>query len=205
MQHQDNHRPEQTSPNAELPLEDLICSDVEGGDAIATNDPALAAEMAEFEAAVSAIAYAAPPMPMASDLKQRLMMRIAQDDSPCQETSELLMLLQQSIDDLKQKASELHWRNMKQAVGFEMATWKIDKARRETAFFVRAETALKFPNHAHATGEVILVLDGDVVVGEQIYGPGDRITSAAGSIHGPATRTGCLLLCVSSLDDRMVE
>ncbi len=168
-------------------------------------DPEFAEDVAAFEVAVASLAYTVPSVPMAPDLKQRLMARITQEEEISEETSELLELLSISIEDLRRKAAELTWKEMAIASGFQMATWQIDKAKREHAFFIRADNAVQFPDHAHATGEVILVLDGDVIVGDQTYLEGDRITSEAGSMHGPATRTGCLLLCVSSLDDRIVE
>jgi hypothetical protein len=172
-------------------------------DAMAS-DPDFAADVAAFEAAAAALAYAAPPVPMAADLKQRLWARLEPAAETSAETSELLQLLSTSIADLKQQAAALKWKVVDAAPGFEIATWKIDRASRETALFVRADGEGRFPDHRHAIGEVILVLEGDIIVGEQTYGVGDRIPSAAGSIHGPATRTGCLLLCISSLDDRFV-
>ena len=43
-----------------------------------TSSPELAAELAELQATVGAIAYAAPPLPVAADLKDRLFQRLSQ-------------------------------------------------------------------------------------------------------------------------------
>jgi hypothetical protein len=195
------------SENSELAaLKAIAALDPTNGDladALA-GDPDFAADVTAFEAAVADLAYAAPPVPMTADLKQRLWARLESPAQTGSETSELLQLLSISIAELKQQAVALEWQAVAAAPGFEIATWKIDRASRETALFVRAEGEGRFPDHRHAIGEVILVLEGDIIVGEQTYGVGDRIPSAAGSIHGPETRTGCLLLCIASLDDCFV-
>ena len=85
-----------------------------------------------------------------------------------------------------------------------MATYQIDKTSQSIAFFVRTTTAEDFPNHYHAAGEHVLVLEGNFVVGDQVYKRGDRIFSPANTSHQPSTTQGCLVFCVSSLDDKML-
>lgn len=87
----------------------------------------------------------------------------------------------------------------------EFATWQVDEGEREVAFFVRKSSGGLFPNHAHASGETVLVLDGDFVVGSQVYGVGERVSSPGGTGHQPETQHGCLLFCVSSMDDNILD
>ncbi|ESA34552.1 cupin 2 conserved barrel domain protein [Leptolyngbya sp. Heron Island J] len=153
----------------------------------------------EFEETAADLAYGAPSVPMAANLKERLFQRIAVE--PVGPSSNLVTLLELSIDELKQKASELDWALMPGNSGAEIATWQTDVSFREVAFFVRKAEGGLFPNHAHASGETVLVLEGDFVVGQQVHRTGERISSPGDTSHQPATLTGCLLFCVSSMDD----
>ncbi|MEM9214553.1 MAG: cupin domain-containing protein [Cyanobacteria bacterium P01_F01_bin.150] len=167
------------------------------------SDATLAEEMAELQAAIAAIPYSTPPVPLSSDLKTRLFERIEETPSS-QAQSSLFHLLTQSINDLKQKSEGLAWQLLPGMENGAMAIYEIDQDSRSVAFFVRATTAEVFPNHHHAAGEEVLVLAGDFVVDEQVYSPGDRIFSHADTAHQPRTTQGCLLFCVSSLDDKMI-
>ncbi len=166
--------------------------------------PEFAQEIAEYADAVAAIPYGVSPVPMAADLKDRLFQRITYE-SPAEKTPDLLQHLITSVKELEQQAADLTWEPFPQVAGVMMATLQVDPDRREIAFFLRSETAVKFPRHRHATGEQILVLEGDFVVDGQVYGRGDRISSAMDTDHQPETLSGCLLLCVSSLDDEFLS
>ncbi|NEP11541.1 MAG: anti-sigma factor [Symploca sp. SIO1A3] len=161
-----------------------------------------AQQVREYEATVAAIPYSVIPIPMSADLKNRLFERIAEDSSSS--TSKLIQLLEYSIEALKQQSSQLAWVPMKGANGIEIATWQTDEDRRESASFVRKTERGVFPNHVHATGEKVLVLEGDVIIDGQIYGVGDRIDSMANTTHQPATENGCLVLCITSMDDQIL-
>lgn len=167
------------------------------------NDPVLDAELAELEAAIAAIPYSTPSIPLSPDLKTRLFERIAETSSP-QGQSKLFQLFEHSIDNLKKKLEGLEWQPLPGMKNGAMATYQIDHPSRSIAFFVRATTAETFPNHYHAEGEDVLVLEGNFVVGDQVYGRGDRIFSPAKTSHQPSTTQGCLIFCVSSIDDKML-
>ena len=164
--------------------------------------PEFSAERAEFEAVVGAIAYSSPTMPMNNNLKDRLWQRIAENIT--EQQSDLWALLSRSLTELKQKTQGLSWEPIPSMTDAAMATLEVDEAKRQVAFFVRAQAGERFPNHWHAAGEEILVLEGDVVVNERIYTKGSRISSEANTSHEPATINGCLVLCVSSLDDKFI-
>lgn len=157
----------------------------------------------EFEETATTLAYSAPSVPMAADLKGRLFQRIAAESvGP---SSDLVKLLDLPISELRQRATILDWALIPGDSGAEVATWQVDDGKREIAFFVRKASGGIFPNHAHASGETVLVLDGDFVVKGQVYRQGERVSSPGGTSHQPETRTGCVLFCISSIDDDILD
>ncbi len=158
-----------------------------------------AAIVAEMEAAASAIAYSTPIPPLANNLKDRLWERIAE------EKSEIYQLIDTPIDILKRQASKLSWKPFAYAPDFMQAIWRVDEEKREVAFFIKASQPVKFPLHSHAGGEEILVLEGEVAVDGKVYTAGDRIYSEMGSAHEPETPSSCLIFCVASLDNEILN
>ncbi|MEM7793035.1 MAG: cupin domain-containing protein [Cyanobacteria bacterium P01_C01_bin.118] len=157
----------------------------------------------KLEETAATLAYGAPSMPMAADLKERLFQRIATESvGP---SSDLVKLLDLPISELRQRATIVDWALMPGDSGAEVATWQVDDDEKEVAFFVRKASGGVFPNHAHASGETVLVLDGDFVVKGQVYHQGERVSSPGGTSHQPATKTGCVLFCISSIDDEILD
>ena len=167
----------------------------------------------------AAIAYSAPLMPLPASLKLRLMERLGLSPFPANSTADLTAdltanltvdtplkaLLDWSLADLITAASTIKkWTPLASPEDATYSPWKIDKTTRQMAYFVRAAKACALPQHHHATGEVVLVLEGDFTVEGIRYQAGDRLFSAANTIHQPTT-TGCLVLILSSLDDSPVE
>lgn len=155
----------------------------------------------------AAIAYSSPLMPLPDSLKLRLMEHLGLPlplvdltvDTP------LNALLDWPLADLIAAASTIKkWTPLTSPEDATYTPWKIDKPNRQMAYFVRAPRAGALPTHHHATGEVVLVLEGDFTVEGSCYRAGDRLCSAANTIHQPTT-TGCLVLILSSLDDRPTE
>jgi anti-sigma factor ChrR (cupin superfamily) len=71
---------------------------------------------------------------------------------------------------------------------------------------VRMTEGASYPSHRHAAAEECLVLEGDLIVGEDVLRAGDFQRSEAGSVHPPqSTRAGCLLYILSSLEDELLE
>lgn len=166
-------------------------------------DAGFVEQVQAFQETTTAIAYSAPPVPIAADLKTRLLARIAQASDTAE--SPLLKLLRHSVEDLKQQAAELTWKPMMATYAAEVAVWQTDEVRREVAFFVRKSRGGLFPKHAHAGGETVLVLEGDFVANGQVHGVGDRAESIANTAHQPGTQAGCLLFCIASMDDEMLS
>ena len=203
------HPEQPVDPNSTDDLAALYALDLLNADDQALVDQAMAEDagfvqqVVEFQAAATTLAYSVPAMPMAGNLKARLFQRIAQE--PDVPDSPLLELLKRSINELKQQAAELNWEQMMGTDAAEMAIWQTDEDRREVAFFVRKSMGGLFPNHAHAGGETVLVLEGDFVANGQIYGVGELANSMANTAHQPSTQEGCLLLCISSMDDEVLS
>ncbi len=71
---------------------------------------------------------------------------------------------------------------------------------------VRAEPGASLPPHRHRIAEEVLVLEGDLTVGEERLGPGDYIRSEAGTLHTDNfTTTGCMILVRRSLSECQAE
>jgi putative transcriptional regulator len=154
----------------------------------------------DYRNAAAALPYGISLVSPAPDLKDRLWQRLK---LPLH-ASDLIHFLNWSIADLKQQAAALSWTPLAGSSTAEMAIWRIDEPHREVAFFVRTAVGGWFPNHAHAQGETVLVLEGDFIVEGQVYGARDRIYSPAYTSHQPSTQQGCLLFCLSSLDDEIL-
>lgn len=166
------------------------------------DSPELEQTVREFEETATTLAYSAPPVPMTADLKERLLQRLAEQPGA---SSDLLQLLDLPIPELVQKAAELSWSLLPGESGVEVATWQTDEASREAAFFARKVGSGLFPNHYHASGETVLVLEGDFVVDGQVYYPGEKVSAPGQTSHQPESLSGCLLLCVSSMDDDILD
>ena len=167
------------------------------------DSPQLNQAVHEFQETATALTYMAEPMPVAANLKERLFRRIA--DKPIGASSDLLWLLEFPIAELQQKAAELSWSLLPGKSGVEVAPWQTDEASREAAFFARKIGSGLFPNHYHASGETVLVIEGDFVVDGQVYYVGEWVSAPGKTSHQPESRGGCLLLCVSSMDDHILD
>ncbi|HJU25517.1 MAG TPA: cupin domain-containing protein [Rhodanobacteraceae bacterium] len=50
-----------------------------------------------------------------------------------------------------------------------------------------------FPDQHDAAGEIVLVMSGELIDGDQVFGPGSYITYGANSVHQPRSDTGVRL------------
>ena len=121
----------------------------------------LQAELAEFQAAQSALAYGVPLEPLPTGLKDKLFARL---DRVTTKPTNLLDLLDWSIEELKKVALDLpNWAPFPMPIGSEMVVWHVDETSEQLAYFLRITGAGKLPQHWHATGESILVLTGNFI------------------------------------------
>ncbi|MFK8185311.1 MAG: cupin domain-containing protein [Phormidesmis sp.] len=164
----------------------------------------LANTVEDFTQTAAAMPYGLPQMPLPNTLKGRLFQRIAQ--TVIAEDSDLYQLLNLSIDELKRRSESLEWAPLAGSTAdAHVATLTVDDAYQKLAFYVRANKGGLFPLHAHDSGETVLVLEGDFVADGVTYTVGDRIESAANSTHRPETNQGCLVFCISSSMDELLN
>ncbi len=160
----------------------------------------LGTQVAAYQSAAGALAYTSPDIAPAPNLKARLFQRIQAPDSAVGES--LLNLLNLSIAQLKQAAEGVDWSPIAEGCMAETALWKTDDQRREFACFVRTQETCDIPLHAHATGEMLLVLEGAFTSEGRRYETGERVFFPPNSAHRPTTHKGCLVLCITSMDDQ---
>jgi len=63
----------------------------------------------------------------------------------------------------------------------------------ERTLLLRMDPGARFPRHLHPGGEQVLVVSGDVQLGEHDLSAGDYLYTARGEIHAVASRGGCVL------------
>jgi ChrR Cupin-like domain len=151
--------------------------------------PDLEMELAEFRHTAGAIAYSVPDVPMVGDLKERLFQRINSETT---------------IEALKQQATQVTWEPYL-IPGIMRGMLSLDEEKREISCFIRCVGNTRFPKHQHGGYELIVVLEGDLVIDGELYTTGDRIYSPTNSIHQPETHQGCLLFVKASIDNIMVS
>ncbi|MEG4458795.1 cupin domain-containing protein [Microcoleus sp. N9_A1] len=165
----------------------------------------LKSELAAFEAAIAAIAYTAPPVPVAPDLKNRLFQRIAELPSTSSAESVNLKPIatsptENNTPSLIVRSNNVKWKSY-EVPGVSIGKLYIDKKKREITCLMRLEPGVTFPLHRHAASEEVFVLEGDLIVEGEICHQGDYIRSVPGSIHSSLTQGGCLLLMKTSIDN----
>jgi anti-sigma factor ChrR (cupin superfamily) len=183
-----------------------------------SHSPAWQAEVADLESTVAMLAYGAAPIAMAPDLKDRLFERIAVEDAlksattaptdaAITDTTTIAENPTPASDnpaELLQQAKQATWQPYSYGQGVQIATLRVDDKTRRVECFVRSFGQTKFPQHRHANSEEILVLEGDLTIGSQVYLKGDRVHSLPGTVHQPETLEGCTLFLRTSLDDEIL-
>jgi hypothetical protein len=153
----------------------------------------LSEELADYEMAVTAFPYGVATPPIASDLKGRLFDRLALELPPDEPPP------YQAI-----RERDLHWQDHP-TPGVRIAIVHRDEETRELVGFLRADPGVRYPFHRHAAIEEIFMIEGDLIVGDQVYGPGDYLRSLPGSAHAPYTLGGCRFFFHTSIDDQYPE
>lgn len=85
-----------------------------------------------------------------------------------------------------------------------IARLHIDLVEREAVGLFRAEPGVRYPLHHHANVEEIFMLQGDLILGNKVYGSGDYIRSVPSSTHAPETHGGCMFFFRTSLHDEIL-
>ncbi|WP_017328427.1 cupin domain-containing protein [Synechococcus sp. PCC 7336] len=159
--------------------------------------PELARELGDWSDTAAAIAYSAPSMPLPEQLQERLFERIDRNGLETERSLDLA--------ELQQYAAMVIWEDYQLVPGVKIGAYRIDRTARQMECFLRAEAATVFPNHRHFSDEEILILEGELEVGDRVYRVGDRVAAVAGTAHRPKTQSGCLVFLRTSLDNEILE
>jgi anti-sigma factor ChrR (cupin superfamily) len=102
------------------------------------------------------------------------------------------------------RAHEGKWRPG-DAPGITYKVLYFDKVSGLVTTLVRMEAGAFYPGHRHSKLEQCLVLEGDLIHDNHVYGPGDFTWAEAGTIDpGLHTKTGNLLLIVGAPETEKV-
>jgi anti-sigma factor ChrR (cupin superfamily) len=179
-------------------LDLLTASDRHIVEAQLAESPELATELADFQTAVTALAYTTPVVSMADNLKDRLFQSLGQT-TPVVEP--LPASLEETFAGFVVKATDIVWQPHP-VPGVTIVNLHVDPSSRTVVGLLKAEPGMQYPWHTHAATEEIFMLEGDLVIADQVYGPGDYIFSPPGSGHAPSSVHGCKFYFRTSMDDR---
>ena len=160
--------------------------------------PDLAEELASYQAAVGVIPYGAPTMPMAADLKGRLFDRLGL--APVEAVPELLPHLPPDLKMFAIRSADLDWQP-RRIEGVQAVVLFRDEVSRTHHLLVKAAAGVVYPLHQHQGIEEIYMIEGELIIDDQVYLAGDYIRSHPNSIHAPSTNTGCMFLIRACIDD----
>jgi hypothetical protein len=157
-------------------------------------NPDLAAELAQYDLGVTAMAYGSELAPLSGQVKERLFDRLNLAPAP--------PLLPALLSPLVVRSNAWQWLPHPHG-NAQIAILHQDPVRRELVGLLQAPANLSYPAHRHSGPEEIYMLSGDLQMDGTTYYAGDYIRSAAGSDHGPATSAqGCMFFFRSSMDDQ---
>jgi ChrR Cupin-like domain len=164
--------------------------------------PDLAEELASYQTAVGLIPCSTPVIPMAADLKDRLFDKLGLD--PVEAISEKLPEVSPAPKMFAIKAENMQWKPHRME-GVEVVVLFIDEINRMRNLLVKAAAGVTYPLHQHQGIEEIYMLEGELVINDEVYLAGDYIRSYPNSIHAPSTSTGCMFLIRACIDDNYDE
>jgi quercetin dioxygenase-like cupin family protein len=160
--------------------------------------PDLAEELASYQAAVGVIPYGAPTMPMAADLKDRLFDKLGLE--PVKAVPEISPQVPPDLQMFAIASQDMQWKPHR-IDGVEFVLLFLDEVNRMRTLLVKVAAGITYPFHQHQGIEEIYMLEGELVISEQVYSAGDYIRSYPNSIHAPSTDTGCKFLIRACIDD----
>jgi ChrR Cupin-like domain len=160
--------------------------------------PDLAEELASYQTAVGVIPYSAPIVPMATDLKDRLFDKLGLD--PVAAVPEISPELPPDPKMFAIRSADLDWKP-RRTEGVKVAVLFLDQVNRIQNLVVKAAAGVVYPLHQHEGIEEIYMLEGKLIIDDEVYLAGDYIRSYPKSIHAPFTNTGCMFLIRACIDD----
>ncbi|WP_309732617.1 cupin domain-containing protein [Chamaesiphon sp. OTE_75_metabat_556] len=160
--------------------------------------PDLAEELAGYQDAVGLLPYAAPPIPMAADLKDRLFDRLGLAAISAEAISSPGISPDPGMFAIR--SGDRQWQPHRMP-GVEVVVLFDDAVSRMRSLVVKVAAGVTYPLHQHHGIEEIYMLDGELDLLGEIYLAGDYIRSHPNSCHAPSTNTGCMFLIRACMDD----
>lgn len=161
-----------------------------------------AAELREFESAVAALALAAPEAEPSPDVRERLLRRVADDETRrgpaggAERRASLPPQFTRATDFLVVRKDEGEWFETPDAGVFAKILF-VDRERDTVTTLVRLDPGARITPHRHRGVEQCLILEGDIGSGGTRLGAGDFNCAMSGSVHPEIyTERGALLLII---------
>jgi len=88
----------------------------------------------------------------------------------------------------------LPWRDFEDAPGVRFKVLRHTQDHRGITLLLQFDAGAHYPAHRHPEGEDYYVLQGTLQDGARTYGAHTFVHHPAGSVHRPASPTGCTLL-----------
>ncbi|MFQ3612264.1 MAG: cupin domain-containing protein [Cyanobacteriota bacterium] len=158
----------------------------ESGTASAAPQPAFD----ELQGVAAMLSYSVPLPQLSPNLKQRLFQKIQSSTLP--------------TDFLAIRAANLKWQKTP-IPGIRIAKLYENPQTREVVGLLEADAGALYPQHQHVLGEEIYMLEGDLVIEDQVFLAGDFIRYGPGSAHRAHTQGGCRFHFRTSMDDSFLE
>lgn len=160
-------------------------------------------EVESLRATVAALGTAVPGERPDPSLRARLLDGARGTPAPAQIWKTWMSNVTGSAEYLA-RASEGVWEKTG-FPGVETRRLFVDADGDRATLLIRMAPGATYPGHRHRGPEECLVLEGDLLAGDTLMRAGDYRRAAAGSIDGvQSTRSGCLLLIISSLGDEIL-
>ncbi|NJL60958.1 MAG: anti-sigma factor [Methylacidiphilales bacterium] len=162
--------------------------------------PELRQELAQYETVITEIPYSLPILPMATNLKNKLFARLELEPVTPQANINTSVNSNLASSMTSVRMRDVQWQTHF-VPGSEIAILYTDLIKREIVGLFRAIPGMNYAPHRHAATEEIYMLQGDLVIGDEVYGAYDYIRSEPGSTHTPYTNGGCMFFFRTSMDD----
>ena len=95
------------------------------------------------------------------------------------------------------------WEEAAPGISFKLLS--TDSGNKRVAMLVRLAPGMDYPPHRHAGVEELHLLDGELIVDDKKFQPGDYICAEADSIdHRVWSETGCTCVLLTSTEDKIL-
>lgn len=101
-----------------------------------------------------------------------------------------------SIDHVIQiQTDNIPW-DSSESSGVFYKSLRYDKETKAGAVLIRMEPGSDYPEHEHTQGEDFIVLEGELIIGNEKFPALSYVYSPPKSVHHPRTEKGCTLFAV---------